>query len=65
MVADTNGSAECSVGAAELHHIVHCSRVSLRRIAQSRFNYRFQNYLYLHKFFSIKTESWELNMCEM
>ena len=43
MLADPNGSAEYSAGTAELHHIVHCSRVSLGRIA-------FTIYLQISKF---------------
>jgi hypothetical protein len=41
MAADPNEFAEYtySVGTAELHYIVHCSRVSLGRITLPRFNY--------------------------
>jgi len=53
IVADRNEFAEYtySVGTTELHHIIHCSHVSLGRIALLRFNYWFQNSLHLHNFF--------------
>jgi len=54
IVENPKGSAEYSVGTAELHHVVHCSRVSLGRIALLRLNYRFQNSLYLHNFLLLK-----------